>query len=214
MSPRNRYTESGERIDNITDWALKQVQKALRQEAPASPRTRSLLTFMASARSGLSRDLCAEFEARVSAYPLVPGFLGVGGLGRGADGDAYQIRGSRALAGSAHDTPDEKRARPDWRRRPILSGPRGGVVIGARRGDGALRHARRAWHYRFGDHCLDWILDQHKEKTPRDPTIREKFNTYRFADYKERVADLVARVARVSVETMAIVAAMAAERRE
>ena len=52
-----------------------------------------------------------------------------------------------------------------------------------------------------------------REKTPRDPTIREKFNTYRFADYKEKVIDLLMRVTRVSVETMEIVAAMRGARR-
>jgi predicted helicase len=52
------------------------------------------------------------------------------------------------------------------------------------------------------------VLDQHKEKRPRDPTIREKFNTYRFADYKEKVIDLLGRVTRVSVETVAITEAM------
>ena len=72
-----------------------------------------------------------------------------------------------------------------------------------------------AWAYRLGNRSgVEWVLDQHREKTPKDPTIREKFNTYRFADHKERVADLIARVARVSVETMAIVAAMAAAPRE
>jgi hypothetical protein len=60
---------------------------------------------------------------------------------------------------------------------------------------------------------LDWVLDQHKEKTPKDPTIREKFNTYRFADQKEKVADLIARVTRLSVETMEIVTAMTAAKR-
>lgn len=54
----------------------------------------------------------------------------------------------------------------------------------------------------------NWILDRYKEKTPKDPTIREKFNTYRFADYKEKVIDLLARVTRVSVETQRIVDAM------
>ena len=58
------------------------------------------------------------------------------------------------------------------------------------------------------DAGLKSILDQHKEKKPKDPTIREKLNTYRFADYKEKVIDLLARVTRVSVETMAIVEAM------
>lgn len=68
-----------------------------------------------------------------------------------------------------------------------------------------------AWDYRLGNRSgLDWILDQHKEKTPKDPTIREKFNTYRFADHKEKVVDLLMRVTRVSVETVAITDAMRA----
>jgi predicted helicase len=61
--------------------------------------------------------------------------------------------------------------------------------------------------------ALEWVLDQHKESQPKDPTIRARFNTYRFADHKERVVDLLARVTRVSVETQAIVDAMAAEPR-
>ena len=56
--------------------------------------------------------------------------------------------------------------------------------------------------------ALEWVLDQYKEKTPKDPTIREKFNTYRFADHKEKVVDLLMRVTRVSVETMKIIEAM------
>ena len=62
-----------------------------------------------------------------------------------------------------------------------------------------------AWDYRLGNRsAIDWVLDQHKEKKPRDPTIREKFNTYRFADYKESMITLLAKVVRVSVETNAI----------
>jgi len=62
-----------------------------------------------------------------------------------------------------------------------------------------------------GNRCaLDWVLDQYKEKKPKDPTIREKFDTYRFADHKEKVIDLLARVTTVSVETVCIVAAMKA----
>ena len=65
-----------------------------------------------------------------------------------------------------------------------------------------------AWNYRLGNRCaLEWVLDQYKEKKPKDPTIREKFDTYRFADHKEKVIDLLARVTRVSVETMRIVEA-------
>ena len=71
-----------------------------------------------------------------------------------------------------------------------------------------------AWTYKLGNRsALEWILDQYKEKTPKDPTIREKFNTYHFADHKEKVADLLQRVTRVSVETMKIIEAMRLEKR-
>ena len=61
--------------------------------------------------------------------------------------------------------------------------------------------------------ALEWILDQYKETKPKDPTIREKFDTYRFADYKEKVIDLLMRVTTVSVGTVAITEAMTAENR-
>ena len=71
-----------------------------------------------------------------------------------------------------------------------------------------------AWGYRLGNRsALEWVLDQYKEKTPKDPTIREKFNSYRFADHKEKVIDLLMRITRVSVETMEIVEAMKKEKR-
>ncbi|MDP5017704.1 MAG: DNA methyltransferase, partial [Dolichospermum sp.] len=66
-----------------------------------------------------------------------------------------------------------------------------------------------AWEYMLGNRCaLEWILDQYKEKKPKDPTIAEKFNTYRFADYKEQVIDLLMRVCTVSIETMEIIQQM------
>jgi predicted helicase len=68
---------------------------------------------------------------------------------------------------------------------------------------------KEAWEYKLGNRsALEWILDQYKEKKPTDPTIAEKFNTYRFADYKEQVIDLLKRVCTVSVETMKIIREM------
>jgi predicted helicase len=71
-----------------------------------------------------------------------------------------------------------------------------------------------AWEYKLGNRCaIEWILDQYKEKKPKDPTIREKFDTYRFADYKEKVIDLLMRVTTVSVETQAVVEMMKGAKR-
>ncbi len=68
---------------------------------------------------------------------------------------------------------------------------------------------KEAWEYKLGNRsALEWVLDQYKEYKPSDPTIAEKFNTYRFADYKEKVIDLLKRVCTVSVETMKIIRQM------
>lgn len=68
---------------------------------------------------------------------------------------------------------------------------------------------KEAWQYKLGNRsALEWILDQYKESKPKDPTIAEKFNTYKFADYKEQVIDLLKRVCTVSVETMKIIGEM------
>ena len=65
---------------------------------------------------------------------------------------------------------------------------------------------KEAWEYKLGNRsALEWVLDQYKEYKPSDPTIAEKFNTYRFADYKEKVIDLLKRVCAVSVKTMEII---------
>ena len=66
-----------------------------------------------------------------------------------------------------------------------------------------------AWEYKLGNRsALEWILDQYKEKKPKDPTIAKLFNTYKFADYKEQVIDLLQRVCTVSVKTMEIIQQM------
>ena len=67
-----------------------------------------------------------------------------------------------------------------------------------------------AWDYRLGNRsAIEWVLDQYKEKKPRDKTIAEHFDTYRFADYKAHVIDLLQRVTTVSVETQRIVGELA-----
>jgi predicted helicase len=66
-----------------------------------------------------------------------------------------------------------------------------------------------AWEYKLDNRsALEWILDRYKERKPRDPTIRERFNTYRFRDYKEEVVELLGRVTAVSVETMRVIGEM------
>lgn len=68
-----------------------------------------------------------------------------------------------------------------------------------------------AWRYQLGTRsALEWVLDQHQDRTPKDPTIRAKFATYRVADHLEELTLLLRKVITVSVETMEIVDKLAA----
>ena len=112
------------------------------------------------------------------------------------------------------DTADEKARKAGLPPKAILKSDRehGRIVLDSETTLSGIPAS--AWDYKLGNRsALDWVLDQYKEKKPKDPTIRAKFNTYRFADYKERVVELLRRVTIVSVETMKIVEAMRAAAR-
>ena len=225
---RFRYDESGNRVDNITDWALKQFTthyKAAETSAASSasgigskaeggPRkiTKEAIFHYCYAvlhdpwyREKYAQNLKREF-------PRIPFYAD---FWRWADWGAQLMAlhiGYEAVAPFALARTDE----PDARAR--ASGQSLKVVLKADAAAGSivldsettLRGVPpEAWAYKLGNRsAIDWVLDQHKEKKPKDPTIREHFNTYRFADYKEKVVDLLMRVTTVSVETVRITEAM------
>lgn len=107
------------------------------------------------------------------------------------------------------DVPDEKSRKAGLPPKPLLRADKiaGNIMLDTETQLSGI--PKTAWDYRLGNRsALEWILDQHRERKPKDPTIRERFNTYRFADYKEKVVDLLMRVTRVSTETIEIVTAM------
>ncbi len=147
--------------------------------------------------------------------PFYPDFWQLGRMGREADGAAHRLRDGRAVAAGTRSTrPTRRPARPGVAPKAMLKADRDTGIIRLDTETQLSGVPPEAWTYRLGNRsALDWILDQHKEKTPKDPTIREKFNTYRFADHKEKVIDLLMRVTRVSVETVAITEAMKGAKR-
>lgn len=209
MVPRYRYTSTGERIDNITDWALKQFRDHYGKDA--SVMKDPIFTYVYGVlHDPIYRETYAiNLKREFPRIPFYPDFR------RWSDWGArlmdlhigYETVDPWPL--KRHDVPDARARAAGQSPRVILkSDAEAGTIIL----DSETRLTgipAQAWTYRLGNRSgLDWVLDQHKEKTPKDPTIRARFNTYRFADHKERVIDLLARVARVSVETMQIVEAM------
>jgi predicted helicase len=62
------------------------------------------------------------------------------------------------------------------------------------------------YEHKIGNYsAIELILDQHKEKKLSNPVTAEKFNTYRFIDYIDKVIDIIKRITTVSLETMKII---------
>ena len=216
-------------VDNITDWALKQFRDRYKSEPP-SPQPSP-----ASGRGGKSNAQAITKEAIFHyvyavlhdpvyrekyaqnlkrEFPRIPFYAD---FWRWAEwgGQLMDLHiGYETVAPwplTRTDIPDEKARKNGAAPKALLKADKEGGRILLHSETTLAGVPPEAWQYKLGNRCaLEWILDQYKEKTPKDPTIRAKFNTYRFADYKEKVIDLIARVTRVSVETMAIVEAMKA----
>jgi len=233
--PRYRYTPSGERIDNITDWALEQfrahyAEPSLRgatvtKQSRGAARDSGLLR---SARNDeISKDdifhyvygvlhdplyrekYALNLKREFPRIPFYPDFFRWVDWGKHLMALHIGFESVEPWPLSRIDRPDEKARSAKLSPKPVLkSDPEAGIIILDSETQ-LSRIPREAFDYRLGNRsALDWVLDQHKEKTPKDPTIREKFNTYRFADHKEKVIDLISRVTRVSVETVEITQAM------
>jgi predicted helicase len=205
---RYRYTKSGERLDNITDWAHDKFvthygNKCITKDA----------IFQYVYAVFHDPVYCQTYALNLKReFPRIPFYV---------DFAKWAAWGEKLLA--THICYDEIEPWPIQRidsplkradgthPKPILrSHPdQNAVVVDS--DTQVIGIPDEAWEYRLGNRsAIDWVLDQHKEKPPRDPTIREKFNTYRFADNKERMISLLAKVVRVSMDTVAITQAMKA----
>ncbi len=227
MYPLTRAV-NGANVDNITDWALKQFTghyKAAEPSPPPSPAGRGRKTeggarkiskeaifhyCYAVLHDPMYREKYAQNLKR--EFPRIPFYAD---FWRWADWGAELMAlhiGYEAVAPFALARTDE----PDARARAAGQSPK--VVLKADAAAGSIMLDSEttlrgvppeAWAYKLGNRsAIDWVLDQHKEKKPKDATIREHFNTYRFADYKEKVVDLLMRVTTVSIESVRITEAM------
>jgi predicted helicase len=207
--PRFRFNDEAEKIDNITDWALDQFVAHYGPQVAISKDAIFHYVY-AVLHDPIYRETYAQNLKR--EFPRIPFY---------ADFPRWAAWGETLMA--LHigyetvkpwpltrlDVPDAKARAAKQAPKAILKADKDTGVITLDSETQLSGVPAAAWTYRLGNRsALEWILDQHKEKTPKDPTIREKFNTYRFADYKEKVVDLLGRVTRVSVETMAIVEAI------
>lgn len=202
--PLYRYDDHGHRLDNITDWGLEQFQ---RHYSATDLRKEDIFYYTYAVlhnpayRQKYEPNLKRELP-RVPLYPKVWQWVEWGQQLMELhlnyeEVEKYPLtRLDQPLAANA---PNKVRLKADKVAGQLCLDDQTTLT-----GVPAL-----AWEYQLGNRsALEWILDHYKEKKPKDPTIAEQFNTYRFADYKEEVIDLLQRVCTVSVKTVAMVQAM------
>ncbi|WP_375566598.1 type ISP restriction/modification enzyme [Oceaniradius stylonematis] len=205
--PRYRYSKSGEKIDNITDWALRQFKAEYGKAVTKDDIFHYVYGVLHDPvyRETYAINLKREFPR----IPFYPDFQQWVDWGKALMELHIGYEAVEPWPLERLDTPDEKARQAGVAPKAMLKADRDNGIIRLDSETQLSGIPPEVWDYRLGNRsAVEWILDQYKEKKPKDPTIREKFNTYRFADYKETVIDLLMRVTRVSVETVAITEAM------
>jgi predicted helicase len=199
--PLYRYDKEGNRLENITDWGLNQFRTHYLDSTITKENifhyTYAILHHPAY-REKYALNLKREFP-RLPFYEDFPQWVAWGSLMMDLHLNYETVqkyplkRLDKKLAANAQNKPKLKAEKAQ-----------GEIQLDAI--TTLQRVPAQAWDYKLGNRsALEWILDQYKEKKPKDKTIAEKFNTYRFADYKETVIELLQQVCTVSVETMKII---------
>ncbi len=223
--PIYRYNSNGERIENITDWGLEQFKKHYKDKGITKEDifhyTYAVLHHPAY-RKKYELNLKREFPR----LPFYEDFHKWAGWGKQLMALHINYEQAKPYSLKLVNTGEKKSTKAeqkgmfaeDAKPKARAKKPQLKAKLRANREAGTIELdeetsltgiPKEAWEYKLGNRsALEWILDQYKEKKPKDPTIAEKFNTYRFADYKETVIDLLKRVCTVSVETMEIIAEM------
>ena len=217
----DRFDGAGNRIDNITDPALRKFSEFYKLETGTGKSARKInkeaifhycyaVLHDPVYREKYAQNLKREFPR----IPYYPNFWQWAEWGRALMDLHIGYEAVEPAALARTDVPDEKARAAGQAPKAMLKADKD---VGCIQLDSETTLAGippEAWDYKLGNRAaLEWILNQYKEKKPKDPTIREKFDTYRFADHKETVVDLLMRVTTVSVRTVEITRQMQATTR-
>ena len=203
--PFFRYLPNGERIENITDWALSQFQKIYKDKKIKKEDIFKYVYAIFHHPAYLQKyaNLLKREHPRIPYYKAFWQWADWGKQLLDLHLNYEQVEPYSLV----REDKDGEKLRKAITPRLMARKEQGVIEIDTLT---TLRGVPpEAWQYHLGTYtALEWVLERYKEKEPKDATIREKFNTYKFADYKEQVIDLLMRVCTVSVETMKIIAQM------
>lgn len=213
--PLSRQTEAG-KIDNITDWSLDQFRKHYqpgrgKKDRPITKEAIFHYIYGVLHDPAYREKYALNLKREFPRIPFYSDFWQWADWGKALMDLHIGYESVAPFKLKRTDVPDEKARKAGLAPKAMLKANKDAGTIQLDSETSLAGFPPDAWDYKLGNRsALEWVLDQYKEKTPKDPTIREKFNTYRFADYKDNVIDLLLRVATVSIGTMKIVNVMRA----
>jgi predicted helicase len=210
--PRHYYTSEGSQQDNVTDWALKQFHEHYGEITPTITKDSIFYYVYAILHDPHYREKYElNLKRELPRIPFIPDFRRWARWGEKLMALHLNHKTVEPWPIKRTNAKDDESSKAGLAPKAALKADKehGIIIVDSETQLSGIPAV--AWDYRLGNRsALEWILDEHKERAPKDPTIREKFNTYRFAEHKEQVIDLLGRITRVSVETMEIVEAMKA----
>ncbi|HEX4959819.1 MAG TPA: type ISP restriction/modification enzyme [Thermoanaerobaculia bacterium] len=213
------WDKTGERHDNVTDWALDQFRNRYQpgRGGKKRPITKEAIFHYVY---GILHDPVYREKYAVNLkreFPRIPfyqDFWQWADWGKALMDLHIGYETVEPWPLQRTDVPDKNARKADMAPKAVLKADKESGSITLDSETTLTGVPPEAWDYQLGNRsALEWVLDQYKEKKPKDPTIRDRFDTYRFADYKEKVIDLLARVTAVSVATVRITDDMSGARR-
>jgi len=205
--PLYRYFENGKYSDNITDWALLQFRDHY-QDATISKEGIFRYVYAVLHHSPYRKKYAINLKRELPRIPFYDDF------------PQWETWGSHLLDSHTNyqtaiphplvriDLKADS-SKPPVKPKPILKADKQSNSIRLDTLTTLNNVPPEAWEYMLGNRsAVEWVLEYYKERKSKDPTILEKFNTYRFADYKEQVINLLARVCTVSIQTVGIIKEM------
>lgn len=201
--PLYQYDKSGNRIENITDWGFNQF---IKQYGKKGTTKESIFHYVYAVLHNPAYRKKYELNLK-REFPRIPFYenfkqwseWGKALMDLHINYETVQLFELKELSTDHKENPKPKLKADKENGTIILD--ENTILTGI---------PKEAWTYKLGNRsALEWVLDQYKEKKPKDPTIAEKFHAYKFADYKLQVIDLLKRICTVSVETMKIIEEMA-----
>ena len=202
--PLYRYDGKGKRHDNITGWGLSRFRE---RYGDAKIGAEDVFHYAYGVLH--SPDYRAKYGLNLRReFPRLPFF---------ADFRKWAKRGAKLMAlhldfANADPFPLARRdSEGDAGRAKLRADRKGGrIVVDEKTTLEGI--PAEAWEYKLGSRsALEWVLDQHKEKRVKDPTVAAKFPPQPFSERKEGVIELLRRICTVIVETMKIIREMEKE---